>query len=86
MPLNLPCGQTTSIQAQDLGIEVLQPPLALGDQLRLKTPVPVAWHGKLQRSRARLHRLLALAIPGIPILGPVAHVGGIAQVDGQLGF
>ena len=34
----------------------------------------------------RLHRLPALTIAGVLLLGPVAYMRGVAQVGGQLGF
>ena len=65
MPLDLPGGEATGIQAQHFRIEALQAPLALFHKLRRKAPVAVARHLQVQRPRVRLHGLLALAVAGV---------------------
>jgi hypothetical protein len=86
MSLNIACREASRIEAQNFVVESLQASLALGHKLRRKAPVAVARDDQGQWAGVRLHRLLALAVAGILLFGAVAHMRGIAQVGGQLGF
>jgi hypothetical protein len=78
--------EAARIQAQDFVVEALQTSLALGHQLWRKAPVAITRDHQVQWPGVRLHRLLALAVAGVLLLRPVAHMRGIPQVGGQLGF
>src|ERR1043166_1961020 len=86
MPLDVTGGEATGIEAQHFVVEALQTSLAFRHQLRRKAPIAVAWHYEVQWSGGRLDRLLARAVAGVLVLCPIADMGGIAQVSGQLGF
>lgn len=67
MPPHLADGHTAAIEGEDLGVEALQPPLVLGDELGLEGPRPIARDGDPHRPGLRQHRFPA---------GPVAVIAG----------
>src|SRR5262245_24747177 len=79
MPLDVTGREAACIQAQDFVVEALETALALGDKPRHKASLAVTRDLQGQRPRVRLHRLRALAIPGVLVLCPVACIGHIAQ-------
>jgi hypothetical protein len=86
MPLYLACGETAGIETEHLAIKTLQTPLTLGDEPGDEAAISVARHRNVQRASVRVHRFLAFAIPGMPVLGPMAHMWSIPQLAGSLGF
>ncbi len=60
--LNVPRGHSLGVQGQNLFIEARHAPLVLADQLRLESPVPIAWRGNREFAQIALDGFLRTPI------------------------
>jgi hypothetical protein len=67
---DLPRAHAAGVHRDDLVVETRKPPLVLGDQLRIKTRLAVAWNLQLDLPSIGDDRLLAIAIA--PVTGLLA--------------
>lgn len=84
MALDLTDAHPAGVEADDLLVQPRQSGLALGDQLRLKAPSPIARRLDLDRSELGLHRLGRLAVAMVPGATRGRLPRRVAQVLAQL--
>ena len=84
MRLHLPGGETLRGQRDHQLVDPGQPPLPLGDDLRLEGGVPVAGDVDLDRPDLGQHRLGSVPVAGVPAVAPGRVVAAVAQVVGEL--
>jgi hypothetical protein len=84
MRRHLPGGQPSRGQRDHQLVDPGQPPLALGDDLRLERAVPVAGDVDLDRPDLGQHGLGAVPVAGVPAIAPGRVVAVIAEVVGDL--
>src|SRR6266516_149415 len=84
MALDLPHRHAAGVEAQNLVVEAVEPPLALGDQLRLEAARPVARHRKLDLAVLGEDRLRARAVAAVAAAAAGRITLLVTQVFGQL--
>jgi hypothetical protein len=81
---HLPGGEPLRGQRDHQLVDPGQPPLPLGDDLRLEGGVPVAGDVDLDRPDLGQHRLGSVPVAGVPAVAPGRIVAAVAQVVGEL--
>ncbi len=84
MALDLPHRHAAGVEAQNLVVEAVEPPLALGDQLRLEAARPVARHRNLDLAVLGEDRLRARAVAAVAAAAAGRITLLVTQVFGQL--